>query len=202
MNAPQTAEPPMLTPCSSSVCQIKKHPTKDLDCVMFLKDELRLPGVADGSDMAQTESDVWRCLDGSNDSMYSIEGLSDTFFEDNDLTSGKSVLKISSVFKMKAQSKGKGNKLVLNAGATIAISNSTKNWQSSAQQLRHPQRELYKKEGSPTILVVRVIDNTGDAPTKSASELSDEIFGTHGDPVNLVSKGGVDLFSRKDTSLR
>jgi hypothetical protein len=180
----------------------KKHPTKDLECVMFLEDELRLPDATDDSDMALTESNVWRCLDGSDDSMYSIEGLSDTFFEDNDPTSGKSVLKISSAFKMKAQSKGKGNKVVLNPGATIAISKRFKKWQSSAQQLRHPQRELYRKEGSPTILVVRVIDNTGDAPTKLAGELSDKIFGTHGDPVNLVSKCGVALFSRKDTSFR
>jgi hypothetical protein len=182
----------------------KEQPTKDFECLMFQVDELRFPDATEGSDMlAPTEKEVWRCLDGSNDSMYSIEGVSDTFFEENDVSSGETVLKISSAFKMKAESKGKGNKLVLDPGATIAISKRTKNRQSSTQKLRRPQqRELYMKEGSPRVLVVRVISSiTGDAPTKSASQLSDEIFGTNvlGDTVNLVSKCGVDSFSRKYT---
>jgi hypothetical protein len=70
----------------------KEQPTKDLECLMFSMDKLWPPDATDGSDMAPTKNDVWRCLGRSNDSMYLIKGVSDTFFEERGLISGETIL--------------------------------------------------------------------------------------------------------------
>ena len=48
-------------------------------------------------------------------------------------------------------------------------------------------RMLSEIEGTRSVLVIRVSDNFGDAPTKTAAQLSSDIFGSHDDSLNLVS---------------
>ena len=48
-------------------------------------------------------------------------------------------------------------------------------------------RNLAQVTGTNTLLVVRLIDSSGDAASWNASKLSDEIFGTFGDSITLKS---------------
>ena len=47
-------------------------------------------------------------------------------------------------------------------------------------------RKVVQTEGRSTVLVLRITDRNGDQPSKTARELSDDIFGTDGDVLNLV----------------
>jgi hypothetical protein len=58
---------------------------------------------------------------------------------------------------------------------------------SRAADLYHG-RHLLSHEGVKPTLVVRVTDKNGLARPESAAQISDDIFGTDGDPVNLKSQ--------------
>ena len=121
----------------------------------------------------------WRCIDeDDNDNVYPIKGITNDFMKKNNARSGRTNLWISKARKIKGNAR-KRNKLIVRKKSKFRFKN--KNSEGDGDR-----RELVQNEGTSTVLVVRVIDQVGDAPSKSSAELSDDIFGTDGDVLNLV----------------
>jgi hypothetical protein len=160
-------------------------------------DELVLSDVAETHVKSPTHGiDRWRCfMQGDDHRMYSIEGLPDSYFQDNDVESAETLLEVSSAIMKKANNLRKRNTLTVNPGAVVSASRARGKRDGPGSVLKRSkegknsgknQRGLYVKEGNPTVLVVRVSDLYGDAPSQNANKLSDDIFGTDGDVANLV----------------
>jgi hypothetical protein len=71
------------------------------------------------------------------------------------------------------------NRIEISPGASVSISRG-----STSSDERRRLVAAGDSTGKHILLVVRVTDNTGDAPSKKASELSVDVFS---DPNNLVS---------------
>ena len=134
----------------------------------------------------EEENEGWQCVDQNDgEAIYSLEGLPSDFIKNNqmNLESANSWLSVSSSTKIKGNGK---DKLKVNHGALVSV---TKGNKTSGRYLEQEGRRLAVEPGSSvgihTVLLVRVIDQTGDAPSKTASELSADFFS---DPVNLVSE--------------
>jgi len=123
----------------------------------------------------------WHCEEG--DIYYSLEDLPDDFFEvhGGEIKSGETLLKVSY-----SSDNGGGGRAHTDP-YTLAIPNGAKIDLEQRTPSNVNRRSLVQNEGTSTLLVIRVIDAKGAAPTLSAKELSDDIFGTHEDPYNLVS---------------
>ena len=129
----------------------------------------------------------WRCTfkDDGYSTTYAIEGLPPDFFEQfqDKLTSSQSLLTVSAATKVQANADA-GNALVVAEGASVDIIPADPKMMEPQGAVR---RELAQLQGTNTVLMIRVVDPTGDAPTKTLEELSDDILGTSGDVMNLVS---------------
>jgi uncharacterized protein Veg len=110
---------------------------------------------------------------------YSPEGLPRNFFDT--AVSGETVFKTTAT-KSQAN-ENRQNTLQVTPGSDISIYKRNNNGNMPGRKLRHRSRELYKLEGTSSILVVRVTDSTKKSPSKSASELYSDIFT---DNVNMV----------------
>jgi hypothetical protein len=152
---------------------------KPTECLLVQEESL----YPNGAPEVGEENDGWRCLVDS--SIYSIEGLAPGIYKNNGWTSGRTKLSASSTKLKKADAHSK-NTLTVNQGALISAERVDANWRPD-RKLRQRGRELVVKEGNPSLLVLRVIDQDGDAPPQSKEELSNKIFGTYGDSVNMVS---------------
>ena len=133
---------------------------------------------------------VYECVDGTESggswrakcddhTTYSPEGLPANFFDT--AVSGETVFETSAT-KSQANEK-RQNTLHVTPGSAISTYKRNNKGNTPGRKLRHRTRELYKLEGTSSILVVRVTDSTGKTPSKSASELSSDIFT---DSVNMV----------------
>ena len=112
---------------------------------------------------------------------YVLKGLNRAFVRANEetLRSGKSFLTVPG-----GKPNGRGQILVP-PGAAVSLSKGNKN-----RQLRGRERGLAPQAtGTSDVLVLRVIAN--DASTSaSVASLSDSVFGTSGDPMNVKSQFG------------
>jgi hypothetical protein len=155
------------------------------ECLLFQLDALFPDGGHGNGNSPIDDNEGWRCvLNDSDSSAYSIEGLPQGFFRNNlDLISGETILSVSSGRKFKADGSRK-NTLGVAPGALVSAARS--NGRNPNKSLRQRGgRELVMKEGNPTVLVIRV-SGLDDAPPQDANTLSDDIFGTFGDLVNMV----------------
>jgi len=165
-------------------------------------DALYPDGVPFGEHSPEEDNDGWRCVDTTGPpDVFSLEDLPPGFIENLEPDdSGNSYLFISSAVKTKGNDERNGNSWLANAsatsnnekntikispGATISISRGNmKN--RDLQEGRRLASAPGDPEGDHTLLVVRVT-GTDSAPSQSAADLSDDIFGTYGDKHNLVS---------------
>lgn len=160
-------------------------------------------GVGDDGTTVEDDNDGWRCMDiAGSRIVYSLEDLPEGIIEELDTAdSAETLLSISSVSKLQDNGRvgndgmaggcdGQNcyngeNKIKVHQGATVSIIRG-----NQAQELisQHEERRLAPTTGTSTVLVVRVRDPSGAQPSKTAAQLSDDIFGTNGDPHNLVGK--------------
>lgn len=151
------------------------------------------------SDAKEDMNGGWRCVVGSHQ-VYSLEGegLPKDFVQSYNLSardSAQSYLSISAANLVKvdgekplfgrSNTESGGNKIEISPNATIALT-------------REKRRALMPTSvvppdlptGDKTLLVVRVIDSDGNAPSLSASETSTAVFS---DAVNLVRSIAISL---------
>jgi len=154
------------------------------------------------------ENNGWRCVDatGSSD-VYSLEGLPPGFLEELDGSdSGNSYLSISSATMIKANGRSRGevwtadasaipdaskgkNEIKVSPDATFFVIRGNRPRGRSLQEGRRRLVAPGDPTGDHTLLVVRVTDTIGDAPSKSLIQISRDIFGpAEFDQVNLVSE--------------
>ena len=141
----------------------------------------------------------WRCIAQNDETTYSMQGLTKGFLKS--LKSGETILTVSTPKPSLYQAKQVLTKTTpRNSHQTIVVSDATtvttthvddgNQWHhgdGSTRRLRRNRRQLESKTiGTPTMLVIRVVDAVGDAPKQSKNQLSDDVFGTFGDPINLV----------------
>lgn len=137
------------------------------------------------------EDHGWRCLDpNGSSSVYSLKGLPADFFNEiNTGDSASSYLSISSANIIKRDDNHK-DEIRINPGAKVSVLRGKK---KGSRALRQRGRRLAvlptSRTGNHTTLVVRVTDETGDSPNKTATEISHDVFGPAPfDVVNLVSQ--------------
>lgn len=138
----------------------------------------------------------WRCVfpTGGHQDMFSLDLPAD-FIKTNKIESSDSAssyLSISSATKHKVKRRrisddeeheDETNTITIHPGAKLSI----KRGLQERRNLEERERRLVQAGdsiGARTLLVVRVTDKLGNAPTKSASQLSSDIFS---DGTNLVS---------------
>jgi hypothetical protein len=119
----------------------------------------------------------WSCLDEDDYGvMYSIEGLPESFYDSDDLASGKSILMVSNAVKVK-DDESKGNMVYVSPSALV-------------ETKIHEERKLAQVQGTSTVLVIHVTDANGNTPPQTASKLADDVFL---DTVNLVRNFGLPI---------
>jgi len=157
-----------------------RQPAGEERCTLEIADSTSPNGEGDSEQ-------VWRCR-FSDGAAYSVEGL------DGGLDLGNSgdkelIIRGGGATKTKAgQGNNKNKPNTLNvANADVAVG-PRGNGGANSNGNGSDGRRLWQMEGTSTTLVVRVIDESGDAPSFSSAELSDNIFGTHGDAHNLRSQ--------------
>jgi len=177
------------------------------DCLLVQVDAFFPDGHPIGGNSPFEENDGWRCIDTTGaPNVYSLEDLPAGFIEKlRDDDSGNAHLSISSATKINGNGQSNGltdasstsnngkSTIKVNPGATVKISRGNKNKNRDLQERRKlAQAHPGNPEGDHTLLAVRVIDIDFKAPTQTATQLSDDIFGRdgdpNGDPHNLVSK--------------
>lgn len=151
----------------------------------------------------------WCCVfEEEQNAVYEIEGLPHDFFESKrtNISSAETLMTVSSPVQ---QSTRPGAGILSSAGVqkmpysspyVLAVppgsdidiekktpGNDRKLVGTNIDSFSYHQRSLVQKMGTSSVLAVRVSDKFGESPTRSATEISDDIFGTHGDPYNLVS---------------
>jgi hypothetical protein len=132
----------------------------------------------------------YRCVsDGSSDMAYEIDldEASVGGFED-DLAAGTLYASIPHGTLPRKQ---KGDKVIAPEGVKVELSRGKPEKKESVRRRRHssnatPRRRLMATSGTIPVLVIRVSGNDV-APTLSAAELSNRIFGIGNDEVNLKS---------------
>lgn len=168
---------------------------------MFVEDGIPVQGI----DFDQLGIDeVWSCHDLGTGREFSLEGIPNDFFKKNDVESGVTVLTITSTMEGQiVHHRGvPGNPQDTNI--TIAtLTNETNYAKNPLVQLSlntvgdtittsmttRADSDVWttKVQGEVSMLVVRVTDGAGVEPDLSAQEISDVLFGTYGDAINLVS---------------
>lgn len=160
-------------------------------------------GVPTGEHSPEEENDGWRCVDTEGPpNVYSLEGLPSGIVESLDASdSANMLLSISSAVKTNGNDQGIGNgsrnadaftsnrgtnKIKINRRAQVSLTHRNKRENRALQQGERRLVAPNAPTGNHTLLVVRV-SGIDQSPTYSASQLSDDVFGTSGDPANLVS---------------
>lgn len=180
-----------------------------VECVLLVEEGIPEPG----ADLNETETyESWICFDPVNGTEYSLEGLPENFFEVNSIRSGVTTLTVTSseegrIVRQSPSGVSKGQ------NETTAPSNVTDEGSGGANgDVANLDLTLYgsgesistslttrgadtntwssKTHGRVSLLIVRVTDGNGVEPGLSATEISDLVFGTNGDIVNLVSARG------------
>lgn len=145
------------------------------------------------------EYEGWRCVDptGRHQDMFSFKDLPVDFIKTNGIEasdSGSSHLSISSATTRRVKRRKNNddddqddetNTITIHPEAKVTIK---RNVEESRRRLEEGERRLVQAgdpRGARTLLVVRVRDSSGDAPSLSASQLASDIFS---DVANLVSK--------------
>jgi hypothetical protein len=146
------------------------------------------------------ENGGWRCVDptGGHQDMFSLKDLPADFVKTNKIEasdSGNSYLSISSATKRRVRRRrnndgdddqdDEANMISIHPGAKVSIKRGV---EESRRRLDEGGRRLIQAgdpRGARALLVVRVRDSIGDAPSLSASQLASDIFS---DRNNLVSK--------------
>jgi len=173
------------------------------ECLLLQVDAFFAAGVPIAGNSMFEENDGWRCMDTTGAPIvYSLEDLPAGFIENlRDEDSGNALLSISSATKSKgigqsnrladasASSSNNGkNAIKVNNGATVTISRGNNNENLNLQEGR---RLAAAPPGTPngdhTLLVVRV-SGIDAIPSRTATTISGDVFGTDGDPLNLVSE--------------
>jgi hypothetical protein len=125
---------------------------------------------------------VWTCTDFDTKTRYSFTGDNEVF--NNLVVAGNQHQPSAASFQNVRVTVYRSNDpLVIFDRGTIEI------LPHSTIQFVHDsgRRKLALVKGNNTILVVRLKDSSGDATKWTASKLSNEVFGTHGDTINLKS---------------
>lgn len=122
----------------------------------------------------------WRCRDETTQRSYALRGLDESFFTQSSLESRSTWVTFSN-----ATTQMEGHH------AFIHVSN-TDSWDILDPPFNgrrgERRRRMAQLTGSSVVLVVRVTDSAANSVSQSASELSDTVFGTSGDTVNLASQ--------------
>ena len=121
-------------------------------------------------------SDAWSC-EHENGTQSSIVGLAESFYTNDDLISGETMLVVTNAVEDKDEN---GTTIYLKPESLV----STK---KASLGLRRKGRKLAQLEGISTLLVVHVTDKDGFAPPQTAIELASDVFT---DELNLVRKLG------------
>eukprot|EP00581_Thalassiosira_minuscula_P016484 CAMPEP_0183718422 /NCGR_PEP_ID=MMETSP0737-20130205/11683_1 /TAXON_ID=385413 /ORGANISM="Thalassiosira miniscula, Strain CCMP1093" /LENGTH=937 /DNA_ID=CAMNT_0025947977 /DNA_START=95 /DNA_END=2908 /DNA_ORIENTATION=+ len=173
----------------------KRTPPKDQDCIIQVAALLEIePGTIDDVKIDCQGSDgMFQPVKGSPSQMAKIKKM----FADGELNPGKSRMDLS-----KNVGFGRNKEIVLGAGfdpkASIrkgppegkGVNNGSRSHPIFDRGLQTNPTDYGNGgvEGDKPILVVKVTDASNRARPESATVISDDIFGTNGDPVNLKSQ--------------
>lgn len=178
------------------------------ECMLVQIHALYPKGHSNDGHTVDDENEGWRCVDTATDSVLSLSGLPAGFVKNTNLTasdSSSSFLSISAARTIKDDGEEQEemletlfqhansrmndavatdedkekNRIEISPGASVSISRG-----STSSDGRRRLVGAGDSTGKHILLVVRVTDRTGDAPSKRASELSSDIFS---DSNNLVS---------------
>jgi hypothetical protein len=168
---------------------------------LFLEDGIPEQGV----ELDQLGIDeVWGCHDLVTGKEFSLGGLPDDFFEKNDVESGVTVLTITSTMEGQIVHHRGIPGSPQDTNITVAALTNETNYvdeplvelslntvgdsiSTSLTTRADSGAWTTKVQGDVSMLVVRVTDGAGVEPDLSAEEISDVLFGTYGDAINLVS---------------
>jgi len=153
-----------LTLVSCKTGNLRNLQSRDNVCQM----QLKMVQLSNGEDEKK-----WSCA--FRDQIKDIEGLSKEFLTSNKIISGSTLLELPTSEFSSLSSNG--------ATLTIASERDVVVIQSNDANISVSNTV----DGAKSTLVVRIIAND-DATTSSKSELSDSIFGTNGDVVNLSER--------------
>jgi len=173
----------------------RDSPPVPVDCMLVQAHALNIDGEPEAD-----ENQGWKCVVGTH-SVFSLEGLPPDFIQSNNLDARDSAISYLSIsaaniyksdptkplFGRSIVPKTGGSKIIITADATVSLIRQDRRALQQTADTRTLQTVVPADEptGDHTLLVVRVIDKTGDAPSKSAYELSDGIFS---DAINLRSQ--------------
>jgi hypothetical protein len=155
-----------------------------VECLMVQMEEL----CENNNCSSDVPNKGWRCLDEDDyGASYSLEGLPESFYDNDDLASGETILVVSNAAKDKGD-KMNGKKISVNPGALVSTKKASKgDGKKGGKNLRHgakhEERKLAQLQGTSTMLVIHVTDANGDASPQTASGLASDVFS---DTVNLV----------------
>jgi len=111
------------------------------------------------------------------------------FQHTNSTVSERSSLSSSATDASDSSNSNEKNKIMVSTGATVTFTRGTQSKGRELQQQGEGRRLVGAGDptGIHTLLVVRVKDKTGDKPSKSASQLSDDIFKDENNLVRVLS---------------
>ena len=141
------------------------------------------------------DQEGWRfkCDDGVT---YTPKNLPSNFIEHHNVQSGITVIATTKANKKKSNGLHP-NELYIPPGAILSARSIDKTMEdrtllrgsSTDNELGRLHRYLNTPlQGNSVVLVIRVIDETGDDPPQTAAQYSNFVFGTAGDVVNLKSQ--------------
>jgi hypothetical protein len=121
--------------------------------------------------------------------VYDLEGLNQTYFEKNEVVSGKDSITLA----VAAKSKGRGNmpgKITITPGVGVTINRGSGAGNHGKGKGKGSNRNLASKTGTSSVLVVRVsTPDSEENPERSATQLSSDCFGlVTPDEVQMVSR--------------
>lgn len=182
----------------------------ELSECMLLQIHAMYPNGPNDGHLVDDDNDSWRCFDTASqvaqvvyslqdlpsgiikslvveDSAHSFLQISSTSkLQDNGLNfQNENMLATSDAASHNIDYTHRTNKILVKPGATVSIIRGNEAQERIAQQ--EGGCRLAPKQGTNRVLVMRVTDSAGLAPTKSATQLSDDIFGTRSDQHNVVS---------------
>lgn len=169
----------LLTACFQNGSSQTLPVTKDDDAVVC---HVRMVDIQEEDHVGRDEI---RCVDDLSGQTFAVD-LPDSVSEYTEELDEGSLY--ASIPRGRLARLGAGDRVVVPEGASVKLSTVEPEKKSSVRRQRSPQgrRLAQRKIGTSTVLVIRVV--AADASTSlSRSELSNRVFGTSGDKVNLAS---------------
>ena len=182
----------LASPFKSSECAIELISYLEVEPGSMRDKELQLACIMDKVDAKGKSNHVLE-ISGTKEQMKVLKKMVD----DQEIEGGgKSVLQLGNNIISMGSNNNKKDKLVLGMGFNpkshiIKRKNrkdKKKNKKKGPWGTDSRHRHLAKVTGNKPMLAVKVIDVNGLARYENASVISDDIFGTYGDPVNLRSQ--------------